>query len=142
MSKKKKILIGIAVVVVVAFFVIFNLVKSTEKGISVQAQKVKRGDLTAKVSASGRIQPAKKVNISANVSAKIIQIAVKEGDWVEKDQLLAQLDRTLCEARVQGAKASLNSYRAQVQLAAATREQAKQDFERQKELFEKKLTSH
>jgi HlyD family secretion protein len=141
MTKKKKILIGVAVVVVVALFIIFNLVKSTEKGISVQTQKVKRGNLTAKVSASGRIQPAKKVDISANVSAKIINIAVKEGVRVEARQLLVQLDRTLYEARVEGAKASLNSYRAQVQLAQANLDQAQQDYERQKELFEKKLTS-
>lgn len=141
MTKKKKILIGVAVGVVVVFFIIFNLVKSTEKGISVQAKKVKRGDLTAKVSASGRIQPAKKVDISANVSAKIMNIAVKEGERVAEDQLLVQLDRTLYEARVEGAKASLNSYKAQVQLAQANLDQAKQEYERQKELFEKRLTS-
>jgi len=141
MSKKKKILIGIAVVIVVAFFVVFNLLKSTEKGIEVQAQKVKRGDLTAKVSASGRIQPAKKVDISANVSARIMNIAVVEGEWVKAEQLLVQLDKTLYAARVEGARASLNMYKAQVKLAQANLDQARQEHKRQEELFEKRLTS-
>ena len=141
MTKKKKILIGVVVGVVVAVFVVFNLVKSTEKGISVQVKKVKRGDLTAKVSASGRIQPAKKVDISANVSAKIITIAVEEGDRVEEGQLLVQLDPTLYKARVEGARASLNSFQAQARLAKANLDQAQQEFERQSELFGKNLTS-
>ncbi|UCE20382.1 MAG: efflux RND transporter periplasmic adaptor subunit [Gemmatimonadota bacterium] len=141
MSKKKKILIGIGVVVVVGFFVVFNLMKSTEKGLNVQAKKVKRGDLTAKVAATGRIQPAKKVDISANVSARIISLAVKEGDWVEEGQLLVQLDRTLYKARVEGAQASLNSFKAQARLNKANLDQAELEYNRQKELFEKRLTS-
>ena len=141
MSKKKKILIGVVVAVVVGFFVIFNVIKSTEKGISVQAKGVKRGDLTAKVAATGRIQPAKKVDISANVSAKIIQLAVKEGDWVEEEQLLVQLDPTLYKARVEGARASLNSYKAQARLARANLDQAELEYNRQRELFDKRLTS-
>ena len=141
MSTKKKILIGAAIVAVVAFFVVFNLIKSQERGLSVQAQEVKRGDLTAKVSASGRIQPAKKVDISANVSAKITAIAVKEGDRVEENQLLVQLDPTLYRARVEAAQASLNSTRAQAMLNKANLEQAQQEHKRRSELFEKKLTS-
>ncbi|MFQ6092522.1 MAG: efflux RND transporter periplasmic adaptor subunit [bacterium] len=141
MTKKKKVLIGVVVVVVVGGMIVANVVKKGERGVAVQAKKVKRGDLTAKVAASGRIQPARKVDISANVSAKIIKLAVKEGDRVKEDQVLVQLDPTLYRARVEGATASLNSFKAQARLAKANLDQAQQEYERQKELYEKNLTS-
>ena len=141
MTKRKKVIIGVGVVAVVGVMIIANVAKKSERGIDVQTKRVKRGDLTAKVSASGRIQPAKKVDISANVSAKIMSIPVEEGERVEEGRLLVQLDPTLYKARVEGTQASLNSFKAQVRLAQANLDQAEQEYERQKELFEKKLTS-
>lgn len=141
MSGKKKILIGAGIGVLVAAIIVANVTKKSQGGITVQAQKVKRGDLTAKVSASGRVQPARKVDISANVSAKVMAIAVVEGERVEDGKLLVQLDPTLYRARVEASQASLNSTRAQATLTRANLEQAEQEHKRQAGLFEKGLTS-
>jgi len=134
MKKKKKIIIGLVVVVVIVIFVLANLFKSQEKSYKVEVEKVKKGDITSIVSASGKIQPIKEVKISAYVAAKITDIPVEEGDQVKKGELLVQLD----PARY---RAAMKQGEAQMKLSEASLEQAELIYQRQKELFEKNLTS-
>lgn len=134
MTKKKKIIIILGVVVVVIVFVAANLFKSGEKTYTVEAEKIKRGDLMAEVSASGRVLPKRTVNISSYVPAKITRLPVEEGDWVKSGQLLVQLDPTSYQAAVDQSKA-------QTQVAQANLDQAQLVFDRQDELFERGLTS-
>jgi HlyD family secretion protein len=134
MKKKKKILIILGALVVVLIIIVANVLKSGEKTYSVQAEKVTRSDLTSIVTANGRIVPKTDVQISAYVPAKIIKLPVEEGDEVKKGQLLVQLDDTEYRAAVNRSRAELAS-------AKASMEQSQLTFDRQKELFEKKLTS-
>ena len=134
MKKKKKILIALGVILVIAIIVIVNVFKSGEKTYQVQAEKVEKSDITAVVTASGRIVPRTDVKISAYVPAKITKLPVEEGDMVEEGQLLVQLDDTQYKAAKNQAKAQLAS-------AKASLKQAQLVFKRQKELFEKKLSS-
>ena len=76
MSKKKLLLIA-GGVVVVAVVVILNLTMSTKKGIEVHAETVSQRDVVEKVSASGRIQPQTKVNITSQVNGRIISLPIK-----------------------------------------------------------------
>ena len=64
-----------------------------EEAIAVKTGKVEKQKIVETVSATGVIQPETQVKISADVAAKITKLDVKEGDWVEKDQFLVQLDR-------------------------------------------------
>jgi len=134
MKKKKKILIILGVVLVVAIIVIVNVFKSGEKTYQVQAEKVEKSDITAVVTANGRIVPRTDVKISAYVPAKITKLPVEEGDVVKKGQLLVQLDATEYRAAANQAKAQLAS-------AKASKEQAQLVYNRQKELFQRKLSS-
>ena len=134
MKKKKKILIILGVVIVVAIIIVANMLKSGEKTYQVQAEKVERSDLTSVVTANGRIVPKTDVKISAYVPAKITKLPVEEGNVVKKGQLLVQLDDTEYRAAVNRSKAELTS-------ARASMEQAQLVFNRQKELFGKKLSS-
>ena len=134
MKKKKKILIILGAVIVVAIIIVANVLKSGEKTYQVQAEKVERSDLTSVVTANGRIVPKTDVKISAYVPAKITKLPVEEGDVVEKGQLLVQLDDTEYRAAMNRSKAELAS-------ARASMEQAQLVFNRQKELFGKKLSS-
>ncbi len=133
MSKKKIIIIVLAVVTigVVGFFAV-----KKEKGNSkeVQSAKVERGQVVHKVAASGRIQPVVEVDVSADVAGRVIKMAVKEGDWVEKGQFLAQLDATRYKADVDRSKEVLTSTEASLSLAELEKNQ-------QLELFQKKLVS-
>jgi HlyD family secretion protein len=94
MKKKKKILIIAAIALVLVIVVVVNILRSGEKTYQVQAEKVKKTDITSIVTANGKIAPRIDVKISAYVPAKIIQLPVKEGDLVKKGQLLVQLDES------------------------------------------------
>ena len=134
MKKKKKIIIVAAVVVLVVIFVVANLFKSGEKTYKVEAEEIKRGDLAAEVSASGRVLPKRTVKISAYVPAKIIALPVEEGDRVKRGQLLVQLDPT-------SYKAAVDQSKAQTKVAQANLDQAQLVYDRHKELFGRNLTS-
>ena len=134
MKKKKKIIIVLGVVVVIAIVIVANVLKSGEKTYNVQAETVKKSDITSVVTANGRIIPITDVKISAYVPAKITRLPVEEGDMVKKGQLLLQLDDTEYRAAVNQAKAQLAS-------AKASLEQAQLVYDRKKELFERKLSS-
>jgi HlyD family secretion protein len=142
MSKKKKILIGAALGIVITGAVVFNLFShKKENAIEVQTEKVKRGDVIKTVTASGKIQPVTDVKVSSNVSARITKITVKEGDKVTRGQLLVSLDRTVYEANVNQARADLARAKAQISNGKANLEKAKQDYDRIKGLFDKKLAA-
>jgi HlyD family secretion protein len=134
MKKKKKILIILGIVLVLAIFIVVNVLRSGEKTSQIQAEKVRKSDITSVVTANGKIAARTDVKISAYVPARIDQLPVKEGDLVKKGQLLVQLDDTEYKAAANQAKAQLAS-------AKASLEQAQLVHKRQKELFEKKLTS-
>ena len=97
--------------------------------------KVEKIDLVSKVTANGKIQAQRKVDMSALVMGQIVNLAVKEGDHVKKGQLLLQIDRAQLAAQAQGREASLAAMRHDLDAAKATAAQAKFDYERAKQNF-------
>jgi HlyD family secretion protein len=85
---------------------------------------VTRRDLVAAVTASGKIQPKKKVDLSADITGRITHIAVREGDVVTQGQFLLQIDPTVYEANLRRAQAADASAEAVVIQARANRDQA------------------
>ena len=81
------------------------------------------------------------VNISADVSAKITRLEVKEGEWVEEGTLLLELDRERYLAAVESAEANLSAAQANANLARENMVKAEKDHERTKELFDRNLES-
>jgi HlyD family secretion protein len=142
MSKRKKLLIASGVVVIIAAAVIANIVKKNgRKAIEVETSPVKRQRVVETVTATGKVQPHIQVKISADVSAKITKLAVKEGDWVEKGDFLLELDRERYVAAAERADASLKSSESEAKLAQESMLKAEKDYHRYKELFDKKLES-
>jgi HlyD family secretion protein len=138
---KKKLWIGIGLVVVIAIFVVANLTMSRKSATAVESQKVEERELRALVSASGKLRAKTSVDISASTSGKVVKLAVDEGDKVDKGQFLMQIDPTPAEASVRQSEASLAAAKANLDLSKANLQQAQNEHERQKALFEKKLTS-
>ncbi|HNE83624.1 MAG TPA: biotin/lipoyl-binding protein, partial [bacterium] len=141
MSKRNKILIGVGLTLVLTVVIVLNIRGKKEDAVEVQTEKVKRGDVIKTVSASGKIQPVTDIKISSNVSAKILQLTVKEGDKVKRGQVLVSLDRTFYDAQLDQAKAELLRAKSQVATAQANYEKAQQDFSRVKDLTAKQLAS-
>ncbi len=134
MKKRNKIIIIVGVLILVVVIVFLNLFRSGEKVYTVEADKVKKGDLASIVTGSGKVQAKNDVKIGATVPGLIISLPVKDGDLVKKGLLLVQIDPSEYKSAVAQATAQLNS-------AKANFEQAKLLLERQQKLFEKSLTS-
>ena len=120
----KKLMIAIAVVVVVIALVILNMRAKRGSGTEVEVEEVGRRDVTKVVTASGNIQPRRRVNVSASAMGKITRIAVEEGQTVKKGDFLLEIDPTAyrssvqqLEAGVRGAQATLDLERASLKKA-------------------------
>jgi HlyD family secretion protein len=115
MSRKKKIIIGVLVVVVLGGIAAANLSMKRSTAITVNVEKIEKRDLESIVSASGKVQPKRSVNISAETSGKVVNLQVNEGDVVKKGQLLLQIDPRNLETAVMNREASLNTQRSQLE---------------------------
>src|SRR6187200_2111407 len=136
MSKKTKI-IGGAVIGVIAVVGLTAAIRGRDKNVPrVTTAKVEKLDLVSKVTANGKIQAQRKVDMSALVMGQIVNLAVKEGDHVKKGQLLLQIDRAQLAAQAQGREASLSAMQHDLEAAKATAAQAEFDYERAKQNFE------
>jgi len=109
--------------------------------ITVQTEKVARRNLTEVVVATGKIQPVTLVKISPEVSGEIIDLPVKEGQRVQKGDLLLKIKPDFYIANTNSADASFKSSQAGLTLALANQEKARLEFERNKKLFDSKLLS-
>jgi len=134
MSKRGKIFLGAGGGLLLLGLIVLSASAKRDKGVDVRLDTVGRKDLVAAVTASGKIQPKKKVDISADITGRITEIAVKEGDWVTKGQFLLQIDPTVYEAAVQQAQAGLASSEAIAVQAGANRDQSQRALQRTKEL--------
>jgi len=141
MKISKKLWITVAVVVVVAAAGIGSARSRGEKPMRVQTAKVERERIVQKVSATGRIQPKTKVEISADVSGKILELPVVEGQWIEKGTFLVGLDRERYAAAVENAEASVNSAEANAALVERNLARLRKEYERSKQLHASGLES-
>lgn len=148
MSRKKKILIGAGIVVVLGGVAFANFKFKRTEGITVNTEAVKKRKLEAIVSASGKIQPKRFVNISADTSGRVTELAVEEGDRVKQGQFLLQIDPRNIRTRVTSGEASLGAARSsaeQLKLALeSSRTQlklAQDNYKRQQELWKGGLTT-
>ena len=105
-----------------------------DRGQEVRFDKVGRRDLVAAVTASGKIQPKKKGDVSADITGRITKIAVREGDFVKQGQFLIQIDPTVYQANLQQAAATMASSQAAAVQAKANSDQAERALGRTKEL--------
>ena len=140
-TRRKRVIAGIAAVVVLGGIVAYNVKARRGGQVAVQSQKAGRRDLVSVVSASGEIKPKRYVNISANVSGRIEQLLVKEGETVKKGQVLARIDSTRIAAGERQSAAALEGAKADLARAEADVDVSRLAFERQKRMHAEKLIS-
>jgi HlyD family secretion protein len=144
----KKVLIVVGVVLVLAAVVAANLYYRRETGLNVQAEALRTRDLEAIVSASGKVQPKRQVNVSANTTGRVTRVGVEEGQHVKAGQFLLEIDPKQLEgvlqrgeASVAAAQSSLASARTSVEQGRANLELARQNLKRQQDLWKEGLTT-
>jgi len=135
MKKKKKLWLGAATagVAVVAVMTVLAF-RRGERPLEVEAAKAERQKIVQKVSATGKIQPQTRVEISADVSARITALPIVDGQWVEKGAFLVGLDRERYEAAVESGEAAASSAEAGAALVRENMKRTESEFNRSKEL--------
>jgi len=109
-----------------------------ERKTEVRVDSVERGDLIRVVSAPGTVEPLTKVEISAQVSARIIALPFREGDDVKKGDVLVRLDADDYIAALQSAQASLKGEEARLEGLQAALIESTSERTRVRGLFETK----
>jgi HlyD family secretion protein len=125
---KKKLIIVIVMLVALGVFLFFSLKQDNKKAVAVQMEKIRLHTIESKVFAAGYVQPVIKINISANVSGEIISLHVREGQMVNKGDILAQLDKVIYEAEVDQARSYYRS-------SLAAKEFAEKEYRRVEILY-------
>jgi HlyD family secretion protein len=145
---RKNLFIVIGVVLLGAAVVGANLYFKKDKGITVQTEAIKARDLEAIVSASGKIQAERTVNVSSDTVGRVVNLAVNEGDRIKKGQFLLQIDPKPLRSRVENGTASLKAaettleqMKQAVETGRAQLELARQNLKRQQELWSQQLTT-
>jgi len=133
MSRGVKISLGLVVVAIIGV-VAMKMKGGSDKPVEVRLEEVATRDLVSAVTASGKIEAKSQVDVSSEVTARILRITVKEGDLVTKGQLLVELDQVQFKGAVDRATASLTSVQAQLLQAKTNRDQAKRALDRNREL--------
>jgi len=132
---KRKLIIGIALIVVIAVVVMIMAKRNGGRRTPVETETADKRRIVETVTATGRIEPRTQVKISADVAAKITYLGVKEGDWVEKGDLLVRLDQERYVAALEQAEANWRSAKANADLARESLIKAEKDYERIKTLL-------
>ncbi len=126
---------GLGIVVVAAAGGAFAVkAKSGDKATEVRMETVQKRDLVASVTASGQVQPVTKVDVAADISGRIVRLAVKEGEVVKKGQFLLEIDPAQYQAAVQRAEAAVASAKASAAQAKANLLQAQRNYYRSMEI--------
>ena len=98
-------------------------------------EQVDRGDIEKVVLATGTLKPSMQVNVGAQVNGQLRKLYVRQGDKVEKGQLLAEIDPTLQESDLSNATAQLASAKAQKLASQAMLERYRQELNRQQAMM-------
>jgi HlyD family secretion protein len=137
MSMSRRTKIGLFLGLVVAVGVGVSALTAARRGnraTDVRLEAVAQRDLVAIVTASGKIEAQTKVDVSSDITGRIVNITVREGDKVQKGQLLVQIDPAQYQSVVQRGEAYLASSQASLLQMQANRDQAKRVLDRALEM--------
>lgn len=148
-SNKKKLWIGISIVVLLAIIIVLAINKSKNSGSTkVATELVEFRKIVETVSANGKIQPAKNIKISPYISGEVVELFVKEGDFVLKGEKLAKIDPEIYKRAFEKTDAALKTTQANQASSKARLAQSKAqftksdlDFKRSRTLWDKKVIS-
>ena len=130
MENRSKIIICIAVVAVLGSAAVLSATRGREGGIEVRTEVIEHRDLVEIVTASGNIRSRRTVDISSDVSARVSQLLIDEGDDVVAGQILLRLEPDQYQAALSRAEAQLAQSRAQEAQQTANLTQAVRDRDR------------
>jgi HlyD family secretion protein len=137
---RKKWLLFVGFLVIVVFTGVI-LLRDGEQAAQYKTAKVERGEITATVSATGKVNAVVTVQVGSQVSGTIQRLFADFNSSVKKDQIVAQIDPSLLQAQVEQARAKMANDEANVEKARVVLVDAKRNLGRMEELLSKNLVS-
>jgi HlyD family secretion protein len=146
MSKQKSLLKGKTIwisigALLLAGGLLFTFLQLREKPVEVTTEKVIIKEVIHIVTATGKIEPALVVAISPDVSGEIIELPIKDGQSVEKGDLLFKIQPDIYINQVEQSLAQLNAAKSQSMETRARKLKAESDFHKASLLYKEKLIS-
>ena len=130
MKKRTKVIIGITGIILLASAAALQTMFRGDRGVDVRIEVTQRRDLVEVVTASGNIRPRRTVNISSDVSARVAELLVDEGQDVQQGQVLLRLEPDQYEASLSRTQASLAQAQAQQTQQEANLLRTQRDLDR------------
>ena len=130
MNTRSKIIVGVVVVAVLGGAAALSVARSRGQGIEVRTEVIERRNVVALVTASGNIRARRTVDISSDVSARVAELLVEEGDDVREGQTLLRLEPEQYRAAMSRSQASLAQAEAQRTQQQATLVRTRRDLDR------------
>ncbi|MHC1736973.1 MAG: efflux RND transporter periplasmic adaptor subunit [Ignavibacteriaceae bacterium] len=140
-SKKKLIIFGGLGLLVLVLIIVVIAQGNKEEIITVITEKVQKRSITQTVTATGNINSEFQVIITPEVTGEIVALAVKDGDFVKKGQLLFKIKADTYLAAKERAEAGLLSSKASLSMSKAELDKISADYNRVQEMHIKKLAS-
>ncbi len=131
-KRRKKTSIGLALGVALILFFIFKPTKPTYEYVS---EPVGQGEVVSKVTASGKLRALNTIKVGAEVSGQITNVFVDFNSPVQAGQVLAEIDPTRFQARVQQVQAQVSLAQAALLQAEANAARAVTDLTIQQREF-------
>lgn len=140
-KRQRKLITFSLIFLIIGALGVVAIFKNKKVPVTVQTEKVARRNLTEIVMANGKIQPVVQVKISPEVSGEIVELPVKEGQRVNKGDLLVKIKPDNYIASRNSSAANYAYSLTSSNTAAANLEQARLEFNRVEELHKNKLVS-
>lgn len=129
--KSRWLAIGCGLALAVAIGGAWVTMASTSPQENLPLETIGTGDIEKVVLVTGVLKPAVQVNVGAQVNGQLRKLYVRQGEKVQKGQLLAEIDPTLQESDLNNTRAQLASAKAQKLSAQATLLRYRQELNRQ-----------
>lgn len=130
MQRRSKIIVGVLVVAVVGAATAVSIARNRNQGVEVRTEVIAERDLVELVTASGNVRARRTVEMSSDVSARVSQLLVREGDEVRVGQTLLRLEPDQYQAALSRAEAQLAQARSQESQQRANMIQAERNLDR------------
>ena len=143
MAKKsrKALYITLISVAILAIVLSYFLFKNKDESIAIKTEKVELRTITQKVSAIGKIRPETEVKISSEASGEIMFLGFRDGDSVNKGQLLVRIQPDIVQSQLEQFTASADASKIAIDATKAEMDRAQADFKRISDLYAKQYAS-
>jgi len=140
-KSRKKIIWIIVGGIILLIILKMALCGKKDPGITVQTEKAARRDITQLVSATGIINPVYLVTITPEVTGEIVELPVKEGDRVRKNQLLIRIKPDSYVAQRDRSKANLESAQATLGMKKIEKDFIESNYKRTEQLYREGISN-